>query len=82
MNLLDLMSRSVSLQRKVMMKNNGVGKWNNACTNANANTNRLADKYHVKHVHQAMEDQYKEMGMMSVVFVCYTWPDGKLAIDV
>ena len=64
-----------------MMKSNGVGKCNNACTNADADADRLADKYHIKRVHQAMEDQYKEMGMTSVVFVCYTRPDGKLAID-
>lgn len=65
------------------MKSNSVGKCNNACTNADADADadRLADKYHIKRVHQAMEDQYKEMGMTSVVFVCYTRPDGKLAID-
>jgi hypothetical protein len=28
-----------------------------------------------------MEDQFKEMGMTTVVFVCYTRRDGKLAID-
>ena len=28
-----------------------------------------------------MEEQFKEMGMTSIVFVCYTRPDGKLAID-
>jgi len=27
------------------------------------------------------EEQYKEMGMTSVVFICYIRPDGKLAID-
>ena len=42
---------------------------------------RLAEKYHVKRVYQMMQDQYKEMGMTSLVFVCYTRPDGKLAID-
>jgi hypothetical protein len=43
--------------------------------------NRLADKHHVRRVYDAMESQYKEMGMSTVVFVCYTRPDGKLAID-
>ena len=49
--------------------------------NANANANRLAKKYNAKHVEQAMQDQFKEMGMTSVVFVCYTQLDGKLVID-
>ena len=46
-----------------------------------ADADRLAKKYNGKHVEQAMQDQFKEMGMTSVVFVCYTQPDGKLVID-
>jgi hypothetical protein len=42
---------------------------------------RLAIKYNRKRVHEAMEGQYKEMGMTSIVFVCYTRPDGKIVID-
>jgi hypothetical protein len=48
---------------------------------ADADADRLAEKYHVKRVHQVMDEQFKEMGMTSVVFVCYTRSDGKLAID-
>lgn len=43
---------------------------------------RMAAKYHAKRIRQAMEEQYKEMGMTSIVFACYPRPDGKLAIDV
>jgi hypothetical protein len=42
---------------------------------------RLMEKYHMKRVHKAMEEQFKEMGMTSVVFICYSRPDGKLVID-
>ena len=52
-----------------------------ADANADANADRLAEKYNGKHMEQAMQDQFKEMGMISVVFVCYTQPDGKLVID-
>jgi hypothetical protein len=45
------------------------------------NADRLAEKFHQKRVHQAMDVQDKEMGMTSIVFVCYTMPDGKLAVD-
>ena len=48
---------------------------------AYADADRLAEKYNAKRVEQAMQDQFKEMGMTSVVFVCYTQPDGKLVID-
>jgi hypothetical protein len=44
--------------------------------------NRLAEKNHLKRVHQAMEQQFKEMGMTSVVFISYIQADGKLVIDV
>jgi hypothetical protein len=43
---------------------------------------RLAEKYHVKRVNQAMEEQFREMGMSSVVFVAFTRPDGKLSVDM
>ena len=42
---------------------------------------RLAQKNHVKRVHQAMEEQYKEMGMTSVAFVSYIQADGKVVVD-
>ena len=43
--------------------------------------NRLAEKNHSKHVYQAMEEQFKEMGMTSVVFVSYIQGDEKIVID-
>ena len=43
---------------------------------------RLAEKYYMKHVYQAMEEQYKEIGMNSISVVCYSWIDGKLAVDM
>jgi len=46
-----------------------------------ADAYRLAEKYHEKHVYQAMEAQFKEIGMTSVVFVSYFWQDGKIVID-
>ena len=46
-----------------------------------ADADRLAEKYNGIRVEQAMQDQFKEMGMTSVVFVCYTQLDGKLVID-
>lgn len=55
-------------------------RWGSCCL-VNANANRLAKKYHTKHVQEAMDAQFKEMGMTSVVFVYYTQPDGKLVID-
>ncbi|PPQ94601.1 hypothetical protein CVT25_010609 [Psilocybe cyanescens] len=41
----------------------------------------LAKKYHVKRIDQSMKDQYNEMGMTSVIFVCFPLPDGKIAVD-
>lgn len=52
-----------------------------ADADADADDYRLAEHNHKKRVGQAMEEQFKEMGMTSIVFVCYTRPDGKLAID-
>ena len=67
------------------MRKYSTSEWNieyeHADPDADADADRLADKYHVKRVYEAMDSQYKEMGMTSVVFVCYTRPDGKLAID-
>ena len=51
------------------------------CYDANANADRLAERYNGKCMEEAMQDQFKEMGMTSVVFVCYTQSDGKLVID-
>jgi hypothetical protein len=45
-------------------------------------SNRLAERSHLKHVHQAMEHQFKEMGMTSIIFVSYIQGDGKLVIDM
>ena len=42
----------------------------------------IDQKIHGKCIHQGMENHYKEMEMTSLVFVCYTQPDGKLVIDV
>lgn len=46
-----------------------------------AEADRLAEKNHKKCIYQGMSDQFKEMGMTSIVFVCYTRADGKLAVD-
>ena len=46
----------------------------------NADANRLAEKYNGC-VEQAMQDQFNDMGMTSVVFVCYTQWDWKVVID-
>ena len=43
--------------------------------------NRLAKKNHLKRMHQAMEQQFKEMGMTLVVFISYIQADGKLVIN-
>ena len=58
-------------------------QWRNVfcCYDADANADRLAEKYNAKRMEQAMQDQFKEMGMTSVVFVCYIQLDGKLVID-
>lgn len=42
---------------------------------------RLAKRYHKKRVYDAMNNQYHEMGLTSVVFVCYKDPDGKPVVD-
>ncbi|KAF8149041.1 hypothetical protein B0H34DRAFT_193719 [Crassisporium funariophilum] len=43
--------------------------------------NRLAGKFHKKRVHQAMQDQYREIGLSSIVSAAYTREDGKLVVD-
>ena len=68
------------------MKNSKGGKGEpslnaEADADANADADRLAEKNHKKRVHQAMDDGFKEMGMTTVVVVCFTRPDGKLVID-
>ena len=50
--------------------------------NPNPNPDRLAERNYKKRIEQAMKEQWKEMGMTSIVFTCYTRRDGKLAIDV
>ena len=50
------------------------------CYDADADADRLAEKYN-GYVEQAMQDQFNNMGMTSVVFVCYTQRDWKLVID-
>ena len=47
---------------------------------ADADANRLAEKYNGC-MEQAMQNQFNDMGMTSVVFVCYTQRDWKLVID-
>jgi len=42
---------------------------------------RLAKRYHKKRVYQTMESQFDEMGMTSVVFVCYKDADGKPVVN-
>ncbi|KAF8876020.1 hypothetical protein CPB84DRAFT_1752522 [Gymnopilus junonius] len=42
----------------------------------------LAKKFHAKHIRQVVEEQYKEMGMTSILFIAYTHPDGHMVIDV
>ncbi|KAF8168432.1 hypothetical protein B0H34DRAFT_804288 [Crassisporium funariophilum] len=42
---------------------------------------RLAGKFHKKRVHQAMQDQYREIGLSSIVIAAYTREDGKLVVD-
>ena len=51
-----------------------------ADADAEADADRLAEKYN-GYVEQAMQDQFNDMGMTSVVFVCYTQRDWKLVID-
>jgi hypothetical protein len=42
---------------------------------------RLAKRYHKKRVHDTMVNQYHELGMTSVVFVCYRDTDGKIVVN-
>jgi hypothetical protein len=43
---------------------------------------RNAEKYHERRIRKGMEEHYKEMGMVSVVFAVYTRQDGKMAVNV
>lgn len=43
---------------------------------------RLAKRYHKKRVMDTMENQYQEMGMTSIVFVCYKDSDGKPVVNM
>lgn len=42
---------------------------------------RLAKRYHKKRVLDAMKNQYLEMGMTSIVIVCYKDTDGKPVVN-
>lgn len=42
---------------------------------------RLAKRYHKKRVYDTMINQFQEMGMTSVVFVCYRDTDGKPVVN-
>jgi len=43
---------------------------------------RLADKYYLKRINQALEEQFREMGLCSIVITVFTQADGKLNINV
>lgn len=42
---------------------------------------RLAKRYHKKRVYETMHNQFREMGMTSVVLVCYKDFDGKPVVN-
>ena len=42
---------------------------------------RHAKRYHKKRVYDTMYNQYHEMGMTSIVIVCYKDYEGKLVVD-
>lgn len=42
---------------------------------------RLATRYHRKRVYDTMENQFHEMGMTTVVFLCYKDSDGKPVVN-
>jgi hypothetical protein len=42
---------------------------------------RLAKRYHKRRIHDVMENQYLEMGMTSIVIVCYMDSEGKPVVN-
>ena len=76
------MKRWQELRQRGMLRTNKEGEALFRLVNANADPIRLTKKNHKKHIEQGMDEQFKEMGMTSIVFICFTRPDGQLAIDV
>lgn len=43
---------------------------------------RIAEKFHVKRLDQAMRDQYYEAGMLSITFSGHVGMDGVFVLDM